>query len=160
MRALLLMALFASTADAKRRPPPLTKSERAAQQVAEQWIAAMHFGGGAQAATPLTHAPFYSVAVTEETTPCAEATATTKAAIAGSLACLHDHIAPKGAVRLWHRTLGGPLAAQLEHLTVLAKGAIVFELDEGCDGTSNQTLVVVQGPQVKAVLSQVAACTE
>lgn len=166
MRALLLVGLFASTADAKKGPHSLTRSEVAAQQVAEQWIAAMHFATGPQAATSATSAssmtqiPFFSIAATDESTPCAGTTASTRAAVVTSLACLREHIAPKGTTRLWHRTLGGPLAAQLKHLAVLAKGAIIFELDEGCDGTSNQTLVVVQGKKVTAVLAQTAACTE
>jgi hypothetical protein len=66
----------------------------------------------------------------------------------------------RASTKIWHRTLGGPLAAQLAHLTMLARGAIIFELDEGCDGTSNQTLVVVKAKQVSAVLAQTATCTE
>ena len=161
MRVLLIVCLLAEIADARKRPPPkLSTSEAAAQTVVTRWITEMHFGGGPQAATSLTQTPFFSIAATDDATPCAEATAKTPAALASSLACLHDHIAPKGTPKVWHRTLGGPLAAQMKRIAELAKGSIIFELDEGCDGTSNQTLVVVKGKQVSAVLAQTAACSE
>lgn len=158
-RAILIVSLLGATADA-RRPPRLDKAEAAAQQVVEQWITAMHFGSARPAATSLTQTPFFSIAATDDATPCAETIAKTPAQLATSLACLHDHIAPRGTAKLWHRTLGGPLAAQLAHLSALARGAIIFELDEGCDGTSNQTLVVVKAKLVSAVLAQTATCTE
>ncbi|CAN5246129.1 hypothetical protein BH11MYX1_BH11MYX1_35380 [soil metagenome] len=163
-RALVIVCVVCSsvaTAGAKKRPAQLGKAEAAAQKVAEQWIIAMHFGGGKPAATALTQTPFFSIAATDDNaTPCAETPATTGGQLAAALACLHDHIAPKGTAKVWHRTLGGPLAAQTKHIAELAKGSIIFELDEGCDGTSNQTLVIVKGKQVSAVLAQTAACTE
>jgi hypothetical protein len=158
-RALLIVCLLGAPAAAKR-PPRLDQAAAAAQQVVEQWVTAMHFGSGRPSATSLTQTPFFSIAATDDATPCAETTAKTPAQLATALACLHDHIAPKGTAKIWHRTLGGPLAAQLAHLTMLARGAIIFELDEGCDGTSNQTLVVVKAKQVSAVLAQTATCTE
>jgi len=161
VRAVIFVCLFASLAEARKQPPPkLRKAEAAAQTIATRWTTAMHFGSGTQAATSLTQIPFFSIAATDETTPCAETTAKTAAALGTSLACLHDHVAPKGMPKLWHRTLGGPLAAQMKNIAELAKGSIIFELDEGCDGTSNQTLVFVKGKQVSAVLAQTAACTE
>ncbi len=159
MRVLSILCLLFGFAEAKKPPPP-SKVESAAQKIVEQWITAMHFGGGTQAATSLTQTPFFSIAATDEATPCAETTAKTATALRTALACLHDHIAPRGTPKVWHRTLGGPLAAQMKNIAALAKGSLIFELDEGCDGTSNQTLVVVKGKQVSAVLAQTAACSE
>ncbi len=161
MRAFAILILLASTADAKRPPPPKpSKAEAAAQAIAKQWLAAMHFGSGKHAATALTQVPFFSIAATDDSTPCAETTAKTAAQLDAALGCLHDHIAPKGEPKIWHRTLGGPLAAQMKTIAELAKGSILFEIDEGCDGTSNETIVVVHGAKVSAVLAQTAACTE
>ncbi|MEO8552322.1 MAG: hypothetical protein ABI678_20235, partial [Kofleriaceae bacterium] len=57
-------------------------------------------------------------------------------------------------------TLGGPLAARAAKIDQLAKGGIVVQLDEGCDGTDNQLLIVVKGKLVIGAFAQRYACSE
>ena len=144
MRLALLVVLLAATADAKPKPP-LTKAQTAAIKLATDWLAALPNNATAK----LTAKPFFAVIYGEEDTPCPPSDNPT---------CLHDKLAPKGKPHLWQHTLGGPLAAQAKRLA--DKAAIVVELDEGCDGTENQTLVVVKGKLVAAVLAQTATCSE
>lgn len=145
-RALLLIVLVA-TADAKPRtqkPAPPTKAQLAAIQLASAWLAALPTDPA-----KLTGKPFFAVIYTDEGTPCPPSTTTT---------CLRDKLAAKGKPRLWRRTLGGPLVAQTKKLE--DRAAIVVELDEGCDGTENQTLIVVKNKKVMAVVAQIATCSE
>ena len=55
-------------------------------------------------------------------------------------------------------TLSGPLDAQRARLA--DKAAIVIELDEGCDGIENQTLIVTRAGSVSAVMAQTIECSE
>ena len=143
-RAWLWIVLVA-TADAKpKRPTPPTKAELAAIQLASDWLAALPTN-----AAKLTGKPFFAVIYADEGTPCPPSTTAT---------CLHDKLAAKGKPHLWRHTLGGPLAAQAKKLE--DKAAIVVELDEGCDGTENQTLIVVKNKKVTAVMAQTATCSE
>jgi hypothetical protein len=143
-RALLLIVLVA-TADAKpKKVTPPTKAQLAAIQLASDWLAALPTN-----AAKLTGKPFFAVIYAEEGTPCPPSDNAT---------CLRDKLAAKGKPRLWRHTLGGPLAAQTKKLE--DKAAIVVELDEGCDGTENQTLIVVKNKKVTAVMAQTATCSE
>ena len=72
--------------------------------------------------------------------------------------CLHDKLAAKGDPHVWLHTLGGPLDAQRDKLA--DKAAIVIELDEGCDGSENQTLIVTKAGKVNAVMAQTIECNE
>jgi hypothetical protein len=144
---LLLVVATATTAYAKpKKPAPLTKAQTAAIRLATDWLAALPNNATAK----LTAKPFFAAIYGEEQTPCPPSDNPT---------CLHDKLAPRGKPHLWLHTLGGPLAAaQAKRLA--DKAAIVVELDEGCDGTENQTLVMVKGKLVTAVLAQIATCSE
>lgn len=147
VRALLLVVLVA-TADAKpprrKQPTPPTKAQLAALQLASDWLAALPTDPA-----KLTGKPFFAVIYADEGTPCPPSNNTT---------CLRDKLVAKGKPRLWRHTLGGPLVAQTKQLE--DKAAIVVELDEGCDGTENQTLIVVKNKKVTAVMAQTATCSE
>ena len=155
MRALVLLALC-STAYAKpvaRKPKPPSKTELAALEVATDWVDKL--GHAVAEARPLTAARFTSLALTDDGPACPETTTAAK-----GLPCLHDKVSPKGKAALWRHTLGGPLAAHQKTIDQLARGAIVVELDEGCDGTENQMLVIVKGKQVIGAFAQTASCSE
>jgi len=146
-RALLLIVLV-TTADAKParkpKPTPPTKAQLAAIQLASDWLAALPTN-----TAKLTGRPFFAVIYADEGTPCPPSDNAT---------CLRDKLVAKGKPRLWRHTLGGPLAAQAKKLE--DRAAIVVELDEGCDGTENQTLIVVKNKKVAAVMAQTATCSE
>jgi hypothetical protein len=143
-RALLLIVLVA-TADAKpKKVTPPTKAQLAAIQLASDWLAALPTN-----AAKLTGKPFFAVIYADDGMPCPPSDNAT---------CLHDKLAAKGKPHLWRHTLGGPLVAQTKKLE--DKAAIVVELDEGCDGTENQTLIVVKNMKVMAVMAQTANCSE
>jgi hypothetical protein len=143
-RALLLIVLVA-TAEAKpKKPIPLTKAQLAAIQLATDWLAALPTN-----TAKLTGKPFFAVIYADEGTPCPPSDNAT---------CLRDKLAAKGKPHLWRHTLGGPIAAQTKKLE--DKAAIVVELDEGCDGTDNQTLIIVKNKKVTAVMAQTATCSE
>jgi hypothetical protein len=139
-RALMILLVATAAAEAKKPPPP-TKAQLAAIQLASDWLAAPN-------SPKLTGKPFFTVVYGEAgKVEC------------NAAACLKDKLAAKGKPHLWKRNLGGPLAAA--KLKILDdKAAIVVELDEGCDGTENQTLIVVKNKKVTAVLAQTAACSE
>jgi len=155
-RASLLIACLAGVANAKpaaRKPKPPTKTELAALQLATDWVDKL--GHATAEVRPLTAPRFTALALTDEAAACPETTTADK-----GLACLHDKVSPKGKAALWRHTLGGPLAAHQKTIDQLARGAIVVEFDEGCDGSENQLLVIVKGKQVIAAFAQTAACSE
>lgn len=155
MRALVLLALC-STAYAKpaaRKPKPPSKAELAALQLATDWVDKL--GHAVSEVRPLTAPRFTSLALTDDGPACPETTTADK-----GLPCLHDKVSPKGKAALWRHALGGPLAAHQKTIDQLARGAIVVEFDEGCDGTENLLLVIVKGKQVIAAFAQTASCSE
>ena len=155
-RAWLLLACLAGVAHAKpaaRKPKPPTKAELAALQLATEWVDKL--GHAVAEVRSLTAPRFTALALTDEAPACPETTSADK-----GLPCLHDKVAPKGKAALWRHTLGGPLAAHQKAIDQLARGAIVVEFDEGCDGTENQLLVIVKGKQVIGAFAQTAACSE
>ena len=145
MRALAILLVVAATASAAPHRAKPTKAELDAIQLATKWLAALPNG----ATTPLTARAFFAVIYDDEGTPCPPAT---------DAKCLHDKLAAKGTPHVWMHTLGGPLKAQ--HARLADKAAIVIELDEGCDGTENQTLIVTKAGKVSAVMSQTTECSE
>ncbi|MEO6771843.1 MAG: hypothetical protein ABI467_02345 [Kofleriaceae bacterium] len=156
VRAWLLVALAGATAAARptrRKPKPPSRSELAALQLATSWVDKL--GHAAAEARPLTASRFTALALTDETTACPQT------ATAGpGLTCLHDKVSPTGKAAVWGHTLGGPLAAHQTSIDHLARGAIVVQFDEGCDGTENQVLVIVKGKQVIAAFAQTISCSE
>ena len=141
-KALIVLVLVAA-ADAKpRKSAPPTRLQQAAIDLATAWLAKLPTGA------PVTK-PFFAVIYDDEGTPCPPSDNAT---------CLKDKLAAKGKPHIWRHTLGGPLAAQAKKLD--DKSSIVVELDEGCDGTENQTLIVVKAKTVIAVLAQTATCSE
>lgn len=149
-------AWLVATAAAKpaaRKPKPPSKTELAALQLATDWVDKL--GHAVAEAKPLTAPRFTALALTDDAPACPETTSADK-----GLPCLHDKVSPKGKAHLWHHTLGGPLAAHQKAIDQVAKGAIVVELDEGCDGTENQLLVIVKGKQVIGAFAQTTACSE
>ena len=156
VRIALVLACLASAAHAKpaaRKPKPPTKAEQAALQFATDWVDKL--GHAVGEAKPLTAPRFTALALTDEESPCPETTTADK-----GLPCLHDKVSPKGKAAVWRHTLGGPLASHQKTIDQLAKGAIVVEFDEGCDGSENQLLVIVKGKQVIAAFAQTASCSE
>jgi hypothetical protein len=154
MRALVLFALC-STAYAKpaaRKPKPPSKAELAALQLATDWVDKL--GHAVAEAKPLTAPKLVSLAVISEDIACRGTTADQ------GLPCFHDKVSPKGKAAIWRHTLGGPLAQQQKLIDQTARGAIVVEFDEGCDGTENQLLVIVKGKQVVGAFAQVTSCSE
>jgi hypothetical protein len=154
-RALLLVAALSSVAVARPKPRPLkpTKAEQAALDLATDWVAKL--GESAAAARKLSSPKLVSLALTDEANPCPEASNADR-----GLACFHDKVAPKGKPAIWRHTLGGPLKPHGAKIDQLAKGAIVIQLDEGCDGTENQLLIVVKGKLVTGAFAQTYACSE
>jgi len=156
VRIALVLACLAATAHAKpaaRKPKPPSKAELAAFQLATDWVDKL--GHAVAEAKPLTAPRFTALALTDEAAACPETATADK-----GLPCLHDKVSPKGKAALWRHTLGGPLAAHQKTIDQLAKGAIVVEFDEGCDGTENQLLVVVKGKQVIGAFAQTTSCNE
>jgi hypothetical protein len=155
-RAWLLIACLAGAAHAKpvaKKPKPPSKTELAALQLATEWVDKL--GHAVAEARPLTAPRFTALALTDDGIACPETTTADK-----GLLCLHDKVSPKGKAAIWRHTLGGPLAAHQKAIDALARGAIVVELDEGCDGTENQLLVIVKGKQVVGAFAQTASCSE
>jgi hypothetical protein len=156
LRALLLVAAVATVASAKpaaKKLKPPSKAELAALQLATDWVDKL--GHAVAEAKPLSAPRFTALALTDDGAVCPETTSADK-----GLPCLHDKVSPKGKAALWRHTLGGPLAGHQKTIDQLAKGAIVVELDEGCDGTENQLLVIVKGKQVIGAFAQTASCSE
>ena len=146
MRALAVVVLLGATASAgPHKPAKPTKAQLAAIQLASKWLAALP----SAATAPLTAKPFFAVIYDDGGTPCPPAS---------DAKCLQDKLRPKGAPHVWMHTLGGPLDAQRERLA--DKAAIVIELDEGCDGIENQTLIVTKAGKVSAVMAQTTECSE
>jgi hypothetical protein len=129
------------------KPTKPTKAEVAAIGLARDWLAALPASPAALAR--ITAKPFFAVIYKDAGTPCPPAADAT---------CLRDQLAPQGTPHIWRHTLGGPLAAQRARLA--DKTAIVVELDNGCDGTENQTLVVTKAGKVTAVMMQIVDCSE
>jgi len=156
-RALLLVAAFASVAGAKPKPKPKslkpTKAEQAALDLATDWVAKL--AEAPVAARKLSAPKLVSLALTDEASPCPESSSADR-----GIACFHDKVTPKGKPAIWRHTLGGPLASHAAKIDQLAKGAIVVQLDEGCDGTENQLLLVVKNKLVIGAFAQTAACSE
>jgi hypothetical protein len=141
----IVVGLCAVASAAPRKPVKPTKEQVAAIQLASKWLAALPNG----ATAPLTAKSFFAVIYDDKGTPCPPASDTK---------CLHDKLAAKGDPHVWMHTLSGPLAAQRDKLA--DKSAIVIELDEGCDGSENQTLVVTKAGKVSAVMAQTIECSE
>ena len=146
MRALAVVVVIATAASAAPhgRSKP-TKAQLEAIQLASKWLAALPNA----ATAPLTAKPFFAVIYADEGTPCPPAS---------DAKCLREKLAPKGTPHVWMHTLGGPLKSQ--HTRLADRTAIVIELDEGCDGTENQTLIVTKGGKVSAVMAQTTECSE
>lgn len=151
-RAFLLVAALAGSADAKPKFKPLqpTKAEQAALDLAAEWVAKLAAGPGS-----LTSPKLISIAFTEETATCPMA-----ASAARGLPCLQTKVTPKGKPTVWRHTLGGPLVAHAAKINQLAKGGIVVQLDEGCDGTENQLLLVIKDKVVIGAFAQTYECSE
>jgi hypothetical protein len=146
MRALAIVAVVGTAASAApNKPTKPTKAQLAAIQLASKWLAALP---GAET-PPLTATPFFAVIYDDKGTPCPPASDTK---------CLREKLAAKGQPHVWMHTLSGPLGAQRARLT--DKAAIIVELDEGCDGTENQTLIVTKAGKVTAVMAQTTECSE
>ena len=155
-RAWLLIACLAGAANAKpvaKKPKPPSKTELAALQLATEWVDKL--GHAVAEVRPLTEPRFTALALTDDGIACPETTTADK-----GLPCLHDKVSPKGKAAIWRHTLDGPLAAHQKTIDGLARGAIVVELDEGCDGTENQLLVIVKAKQVVGAFAQTASCSE
>ncbi len=144
VRVWLLLGLVA-TADAKpvkKKPAPPTKAQLAAIDIAGAWLAKLPTGA------PVGK-PFFAVLYDDTGTRCPPSDNAT---------CLQTKLVAVGKPHIWRHTLGGPLAAEAKRLE--DKAAIVVELDEGCDDTENQTLIVVKNTKVIAVMGQTATCSE
>lgn len=154
-RALVLVAALSGSAVAKPKPKLVkpTKAEQAALDLASDWVAKL--AESTTAARKLTSPKLVSVVLTDEAAPCPE----TKSADRG-LACLHDKLSAKGKPALWRHTLGGPLAKHVTDIDRLAKGAVVVQIDEGCDGTENQVLLVIKDKLVIGAFAQTYGCSE
>lgn len=154
-RALLLVAALAAPAAAKPKLKVLkpTKAEQAAVDLAADWVAKL--AESAPAARKLTAPKLVSLALTDQAEPCPEATTADR-----GLACFHAKVTPKGKPTVWRHTLGGPLAGRAAEIDRLAKGGVVVQLDEGCDGTENQLLIVVKNKLVTAAFAQTYGCSE
>jgi hypothetical protein len=141
-----------------------------ARKATSDWIAAMHFDKSAPLdAAKLVATPFFAVAYSDAGATCAEATATKPDDLSKALACLQDHLAPKGRPKVWtHKStqnLGGPLHQHARRIDALRKTATLVELDEGCDGTENDVILAVtkdakMGARVVAVFAQTVTCDE
>lgn len=144
-----------------------------AKKTAADWIAAMHFGAGddhkLDAATALTAPVLYAVAYDDEGAKCPETTATTPAALAKTLTCLHEHVAPSGKPKIWTKKaalrLGGPLLGYAKKIAALAKAAALVEINDGCDGTESWVILAITkdakgDSRVSAILAQRVTCGE
>ena len=152
-RALVLVAALASSANAKPKVKriPLTKAEQAAIDLAAQWVAKL-----ADGPRSLTSPKLVSIAFTDQTATCPMA-----ATAARGLPCLQTNVTPKGKPTIWRHTLGGPLVAHAATINQLAKGGgVVVQLDEGCDGSENQVLLVIKNKLVVGAFAQTYDCTE
>ncbi len=150
--ALLLVAALAGSADAKpsSKPPPPTKAEQAALALAAEWIAKL-----ADGPRSLTSPKLISIAFTDQTATCPMT-----GSAARGLPCLQTNVTPKGKPTIWRHTLGGPLVAHAATINQLARGGIVVQLDEGCDGSENQLLLVIKNKLVIGVFAQTYECSE
>jgi hypothetical protein len=150
--ALLLVAALTASAGANTKPKlrPPTKAEQAALDLATEWVAKL-----AGDPRSLTSPKLVSIALTDEAGPCPMATSAAR-----GLPCLQANVTPKGKPTIWRHTLGGPLAAHAATINQLAKGAIVVQLDEGCDGSDNQLLLVIKNKLVIGVFAQTYECSE
>ncbi len=151
-RALALVAAVAGSTGAapKSKLKPPTKVEQAALDLAAAWVAKL-----AEGPRNLTSPDLVSIAFADETATCAMATTA-----AHGLACLQTKVTPKGKPTIWRHTLGGPLVAHAAAINKLAKSAIVVQLDEGCDGTENQLLLVIKNKLVIGAFAQTYECSE
>ena len=146
MRALAVIVVLGSGASAApHKATKPTKAQLAAVQLASKWLAALPDAATAS----LTAKPFFAVIYDDSGTPCPPA---------NDAKCLRDKLKAKGTPHVWLHTLGGPLDAQRARLA--DKAAIVIELDEGCDGVENQTLIVTKAGKVTAVMAQTTECSE
>jgi hypothetical protein len=148
-RALLLVAALAGVAGAKPRPKP-TKAEQAALDLAAEWVAKL-----ADGPRSLTSPKLISIALTGDSVVCPMA-----ASAALGLPCLQTNVTPKGKPTIWRHTLGGPLVAHAATINQLAKGGIVVQLDDGCDGTESQLLLVIKNKLVIGAFAQTYDCSE
>ena len=148
-RALVLVAALSSAAEANPRSKP-TKAEQAALGVAAEWVAKL-----ADGPRNLTSPRLVSIAFADDTIVCPMATSAAR-----GLPCLQTKITPKGKPTIWRHTLGGPLVAHAATIDQLAKGAIVVQLDEGCDGAENQLLLVIKDRLVIGAFAQTYECSE
>ncbi len=146
MRALAVLVVIANTASAAPhgRVKP-TKAQLEAIQLASKWLAALP----KDVTAPLTAKSFFAVIYGDDGTPCPPAS---------DAKCLREKLAPKGTPHVWMHTLGGPLKAQRARL--VDRTTIVIELDDGCDGTETQTLIVTKAGKVTAVMAQTTECSE
>ena len=146
MRALVVVVVIATAASAAphRRAKP-TKAQLEAIELASKWLAALPNA----ATVPLTAKPFFAVIYDDGGAPCPPA---------NDAKCLREKLAPKGTPHVWMHTLFGPLKAHRARLA--DQTTIVIELDEGCDGTETQTLIVTKAGKVSAVMSQTIECSE
>ena len=148
-RALVLVAMLSGAADANPKRKP-TKAEQAALDLATAWVAKL-----ADGPRSLTSPKLISIALTGEAAPCPMT-----ASAARGLPCLQTNVTPKGKPTIWRHTLGGPLVAHAATINQLAKGAIVVEVDDGCDGSENQLLLVIKNKLVIGAFAQTYECSE
>jgi hypothetical protein len=151
-RAFVFVAALAGSVDAKPKlkPKPPTKAEQAALDLAAAWVVKL-----ADGPRSLTSPKLVSIAFTDDATTCPMA-----ASAEQGLSCLQTNVRPKGKPAIWRHTLGGPLVAQAATINRLAGGGIVVELDEGCDGTENQLLLVIKNKLVIGAFAQTYECSE
>ena len=152
-RAFVLVAALAGGADAKPKLKPLqpTKAEQAALELAAEWVGKLSDGP-----RNLTSPKLVSIAFTDANTACPMA-----ASAARGLPCLQTNLKPKGKPAIWRHTLGGPLVAHAAKINQLARGGgIIVQLDEGCDGTENQLLLVIKDKLVIGAFAQTYECSE
>jgi hypothetical protein len=151
-RAFLLVAALAGGADAKPKPKRSlpTKDEQAALDLAAEWVAKL-----ADGPRSLTSPKLVSIALTEENVTCPMADSAAR-----GLPCLQTKVTPRGKPTIWRHTLGGPLVAHAAKINQLARGGVVVQLDEGCDGTENQLLLVIKNKLVIGVFAQTYECSE
>lgn len=148
--ALLLVAALTASANAKPKLRQPTKAEQAALNLATEWVAKL-----ADGPRSLTSPKLISIALIAEAAPCPMATSAAR-----GLPCLQTNVTPKGKPTIWRHTLGGPLVAHTATINQLAKGAIVVQLDDGCDGSENQLLLVIKNKLVIGAFAQTYECSE
>jgi hypothetical protein len=103
----------------------------------------------------LTSPKLVSIAFTGDTTTCPMAVSAEQ-----GLSCLQANVRPKGKPAIWRHTLGGPLVAHAATINRLASGGIIVQLDEGCDGSENQLLLVIKNKLVIGAFAQTYECSE